>query len=140
MRSNISAAWSAENRRQVRSLHLYQWLDGLQALALDLLPESDPDLVEIIKQDGLSISTLEHHMKSDCFAGLLLWHLLQARTSIEQIHVIDVAAAFSRLTDLISGRIAQFDDDISRRLKVHFAGKDVQDRVTALNTTYASNS
>lgn len=140
MRSNISAAWSAENRRQVRSVHLYQWLDVLQTLAIDLLTVADPHLLEQIEREGLSLSTIEHHMKTDCFAALLLWHLLQARMSIEQIQVIDVGSAFSRLMDLIGGRIALPDDEIGRRLRAHFSGAEPQDRITALDATGARNS
>jgi len=122
MRSYISAAWSAENRRQVRSVQLYRWLDDLQALALEMLREVDADFWGEINKQGLSIAIIEAHMTDDCFPALFLWHLLEIRATIEQPHVTDASAAFSRLFDLIIGRIC-IEDEISHRLKQYFRGK-----------------
>ncbi|NQV20186.1 MAG: hypothetical protein HQ511_02085 [Rhodospirillales bacterium] len=134
MRSYISAAWSAENRRQVRSIQLYRWLDGLQTLALDLAHETDPYLTEQIREEGLSVATIERHMKEDCFPALLLWNLLQIRISIEQTHATDVGAAFSRFMDLIASRMVLNDDEISRRLRDYFSKGTVQGAVVTLDT------
>jgi hypothetical protein len=109
MRSNINAAWSAENRRQVRSVQLYRWLDDLQALAHELLRKSDPHLATVLSAEGMSVATLEAHMPQDCFPALLLWHLLQTRSTFEQNHVTDVGAAFSRLLQMIAAQMCDVD-------------------------------
>jgi len=133
MRSYINAAWSAENRRQIRSVRLYQWLDRLQDLALELLEDGDPELSAAIKADGLSVATLENNMREDSFPALLLWNLLQARMSIEQTHVTDVGAAFCRLLEVIVARISETDDSISGRLKSHFSDLPPRNTITAFN-------
>lgn len=134
MRSCISAAWSAENRRQVRSIQLYRWLDDLQTLALDLAKETDPYLMGKIREEGLSVATIERHMKENFFPTPLLWNLLQIGSSIEQTHTTDVGAAFCRLMDLIGGRLILNDDEISRRLRDYFSNNTAQGAVVTLDT------
>lgn len=121
MRSNINAAWSAENRRQVRSVQLYRWLDGLQVLAHGLLRTTDPDLSAILDTEGLSIAVLEAHMTEGCFPALLLWHLLQTRSTLEQNHATDVGAAFSRLLQIIAAQLCDVDAPAAPRLLEFFS-------------------
>ncbi len=131
MKSYVSAAWSAENRRQVRSVQLYRWLDDMQALALEMLHETHTDLFREIGDQGLSIDIIEAHMSEDCFPALFLWHLLQIRATFEQPHVTDAGATLSRLFDLITGRLC-IEDDTGRRLKQFFSSKALPGGISPL--------
>jgi hypothetical protein len=131
MKSYVSAAWSAENRRQVRSVQLYRWLDNMQALALEMLHETNTDIFREIGDQGLSIANIEAHMSEDCFPALFLWHLLQIRATFEQAHVTDAGAALSRLFDLITGRLC-IEDDTGRRLKQFFSSKALPGGISPL--------